>query len=164
MSPKVNRAPASEDNAARRIAQERQLRGWTIPLLAEKVTAAGVPLNQSAVWKIESGNPRRRITLDEAVAFAEVFDMSLEQLLIPPEDVERKKALQWFGEASGQLDMLYRQMRSAGTAFRQFMKLMGALGQEEQDRCRRVIADNAERLALTADEIAKQARAEQGSG
>jgi hypothetical protein len=46
------------------------------------MTHAGCPMNQSAVWKIENGKPRRRITVDEAVAFASVFKIRVEDLIV----------------------------------------------------------------------------------
>ena len=49
------------------------------------MTEAGCPINQSAVWKIENGDPPRRIVYDEALAFARVFEMSLVDLSVPPE-------------------------------------------------------------------------------
>jgi transcriptional regulator with XRE-family HTH domain len=47
------------------------------------MTKAGAPMNQSAIWKIENGKPRRRITVDEAIAFAKVFEVPLDELLTP---------------------------------------------------------------------------------
>lgn len=74
-----------EENVARRIKMEREARGWSTATLAERLTEAGYPLNQSAVWRIESGEPRRRVNLDEAIGFAKVFDISLDNLVGPPE-------------------------------------------------------------------------------
>jgi transcriptional regulator with XRE-family HTH domain len=82
---------SSEDALARRVAHERERRGWSPAQLAKAMTDAGQPMNQSSIWKIENARPRRKITVDEAVTFARVFDMTLEQLLVPPElaaDVE----------------------------------------------------------------------------
>jgi transcriptional regulator with XRE-family HTH domain len=75
----------SEDNLAERVRLEREARGWSTGTLAEKMSAAGFPVNQSAIWRIESAEPRRRINLDEAIGFAEVFDIPLENLLGPPQ-------------------------------------------------------------------------------
>jgi transcriptional regulator with XRE-family HTH domain len=75
----------SEDNLAERVRLEREARGWSTGALAERMTKAGYPMNQSAIWRIESGTPRRRINLDEGIGFAEVFATSLEDLLSPPQ-------------------------------------------------------------------------------
>lgn len=40
-------------------------------------------MSQSAVWRIESGEPRRKISVDELVAFGHVFGMTVEALLQP---------------------------------------------------------------------------------
>ena len=61
---------ASEDELARRISYERDRRSWSPGGLASLMTKAGCPMNQSAIWKIENGEPRRKITVDEALAFA----------------------------------------------------------------------------------------------
>lgn len=50
-------------------------------------------MTQSGIWKIEKGQPRRRIAFDEAVAFAEVFGLSLEDLSTDPRaEMERLAA------------------------------------------------------------------------
>jgi hypothetical protein len=75
----------NEESLARRVTYERERREWSPGELARHMTKAGCPMNQSSVWKIEHGEPRRRITVDEAIAFAKVFETTLEGLLIPPE-------------------------------------------------------------------------------
>jgi len=64
---------------------EREWRGWSTATVAEKMAEAGHPLNQSAVWRIESGDPPRRVNLDEAIGFAKIFDITLDSLIGPPE-------------------------------------------------------------------------------
>ncbi|MEV7776813.1 helix-turn-helix transcriptional regulator [Kitasatospora sp. NPDC088351] len=91
-----------EENVARRIKMEREARGWSTATLAERLTEAGYPLNQSAVWRIESGEPRRRVNLDEAIGFAKVFDISLDNLVGPPEiaaNAHVKRLLAEFAES-----------------------------------------------------------------
>jgi hypothetical protein len=85
VTPKQANPLMNEDSLARRVTYERELRHWSPGGLARKMTAAGCPMNQSAIWKIEHGQPRRKITVDEAMAFARVFDTTLEDLLNPPE-------------------------------------------------------------------------------
>lgn len=98
------RAPLlfSEGNAAARIGLEREVRGWSTTELAARMTRAGVPMNQTAVWRIENGTPRRKITLDEALGFARVFELPLEELMSPPLanlDVEARRLVQEVVEA-----------------------------------------------------------------
>lgn len=83
--PNPHRLLHSEEDLARRIASERESRGWSHAGLAERVSRAGCPIQASAIWKIENGKPRRRITVDELLAFAEVFGTKIEELLRPPE-------------------------------------------------------------------------------
>ncbi|WP_455353800.1 helix-turn-helix domain-containing protein [Streptomyces sp. SYSU K217416] len=71
-----------EDNAARRIKAERENRGWSTTTLSGRLNEAGYEMNPSAVWRIENG--KRRINLDEAIGFAEVFGVSLSNLVGPP--------------------------------------------------------------------------------
>src|SRR5689334_1442480 len=42
----------SEGNVAARVALEREVRGWSTTELAERVTRAGIKMNQTAVWRI----------------------------------------------------------------------------------------------------------------
>ncbi len=64
-------AVASESALAHRITLERERRGWSTTKLARLVSESGCPINQSGIWKIENGTPRRKITVDEAIAFGE---------------------------------------------------------------------------------------------
>ncbi len=83
--PNKARQPLGEENLALRIVAERESRGWSYEGLADRMTKAGCPLNASAIYKIEKGSPRRRIVLDEAVAFSRVFGVPLEELVVAPE-------------------------------------------------------------------------------
>jgi hypothetical protein len=60
--------------------------------LADQLAEVGCALPQSAISKIENPMPgsggRRGISVDEAIAFARVFKLSLGELLLPP-DTER---------------------------------------------------------------------------
>lgn len=83
--PNKRREVLAEDNLARRIAVEREARGWTNDGLAKRMSDAGCAMTGSAIFKIEKGEPPRRIVVDELVAFAKVFGVSVEELLLPPE-------------------------------------------------------------------------------
>ncbi|MFF9512103.1 helix-turn-helix domain-containing protein [Streptomyces sp. NPDC014724] len=76
--------PLAEDHVAERIKLEREARGWSTVTLAERMADAGHPVNQSAIWRIESGKPRRRVNLDEALGFCKVFDLTFDELTSPP--------------------------------------------------------------------------------
>lgn len=83
--PNQPRSIASEDALARRIGFEREARGWSPQGLAARMTKAGCPIQASAIYKIEKGDPPRRITVDELVAFSRVFALPVDHLLLPPE-------------------------------------------------------------------------------
>lgn len=85
--PNRPRSIASEQALARRIAYEREAREWSPQGLASRMTQAGCPIQASAIYKIEKNDPPRRITVDELVAFSEVFGIPVAELLLPPEAV-----------------------------------------------------------------------------
>jgi transcriptional regulator with XRE-family HTH domain len=74
----------AEEHLAHRIKLEREKRGWTYEGLAQRMTDVGCPINQSALYKVEQAQPRRRITVDELVALARVFDIPVQDLLTDP--------------------------------------------------------------------------------
>lgn len=81
--PNRDRTVLAEENLARRIAFEREARGWTYEGTAKRMTNIGCPIQPTAIYKIEKGQPRRRISVDELVAFAKVFDFDVEEMLLP---------------------------------------------------------------------------------
>ncbi len=85
MPRKAPRPPSADDWAADRIRYEREQRGWSTAELARRVTFAGVMMRQQQVWQVESGQPRRRLSVGEASAFATVFGISLAELMTPPD-------------------------------------------------------------------------------
>jgi transcriptional regulator with XRE-family HTH domain len=86
----------AEGFLARRVQYERERRGWTHTGLAKRMSEAGCPMNQSAIWKIENGEPRRRITVDEAVAFATVFEINVSDLLADVDEVITRKVHDYY--------------------------------------------------------------------
>lgn len=79
--PNPNRALVVEEALARRIGEMRVAHGWSYEGLAKRMADAGCPIQPSAIYKIEKADPPRRITVSEVVAFAEVFDEPIEELL-----------------------------------------------------------------------------------
>jgi transcriptional regulator with XRE-family HTH domain len=82
--PNPERELFAEPFVAARVALERETRGWSYEGLAKRMTDVGCPIQASAIYKIEKATPRRRITVDELVAFAKVFDLSVEELMVDP--------------------------------------------------------------------------------
>jgi len=88
------RSIASEDHLARRIAYERERHGWSYAGLAQRLTAVGCAIDGSALYKIEKGSPRRRISVDELVALSDVFGVPVAELLVPPELHAERRVLE----------------------------------------------------------------------
>ncbi|MDP4511175.1 helix-turn-helix domain-containing protein [Nonomuraea turcica] len=81
----------SEENVALRLAWEMRRRGWSQDRMAQELTNAGCPTHQSAISKIVNSKPdgsRRAISVDEAIAMAQVFGIPLEELPLPSEGAE----------------------------------------------------------------------------
>jgi len=81
--PRQNLTVTSSQGLARRIAYERERRGWKQATLARHMTQAGFDMTQSTVSKFERAEDARRITVDELIAFARVFEIRVQDLLVP---------------------------------------------------------------------------------
>lgn len=90
--PNRGRTIREESNLAERVQYEREQRGWTYEAMAKALTDAGCRINASAIFKIEKGDPPRRITVDELVAFSRAFSTSVEDLLTPMEVLRQDHA------------------------------------------------------------------------
>ena len=71
----------AEDRLAERIALERKTRGWSYETLAAAMSEAGCSINGSAIYRIEKGNPRRRVTVNELAALAQLWAIPVERLI-----------------------------------------------------------------------------------
>ncbi|MFG2848523.1 helix-turn-helix domain-containing protein [Kitasatospora sp. NPDC048296] len=142
-------APAlSEEHATERVRLEREYRGWSTGELAKRMTAAGYPMNQSSVWRIENGEPRRRINLDEAIGFAKVFGLPLEEFLGPPESSSNKHIAQLTSEVVARYRFLLDLMMSTSEAFKavdQYCAMFPQHAEELNDRIARAIAEENRR-------------------
>ncbi|EST29627.1 helix-turn-helix domain-containing protein [Streptomyces roseochromogenus] len=87
---------SGEANVAIRIKVEREARGWSTNALSDRLNEAGFEMNPSAVWRIENG--KRRINLDEAIGFAEVFGIDLRNLVGPPQLAAKARAMELIDE------------------------------------------------------------------
>lgn len=122
------RSIRAEDHLAARILYEREKRTWSPSGLAHRMTQAGCPMNQTSVWKIEHGQPRRRITFDEAVAFAKVFELSLADLLQSPAEVVGSEAYGVMGRVN---DLVRESGQMAMEAHDEWQRLDAALESED---------------------------------
>ena len=76
-----------EEFLAQKIESLRTGAGWSYADLSQRMADAGCPIERSSLQKIEKGQPRRKITVNELAAFSTVFNMSVTDLLISPEDM-----------------------------------------------------------------------------
>lgn len=116
--PNLGRSIDQEANLAERIRHERELRAWSYETLAKAMTDEGCRVQGSAIFKIEKVEPRRRITVDELVALSRVFDLDVEELLVPVE-VMRQEAAKDLAE---ELRTLRRDIEQKGTEFYDAMR------------------------------------------
>lgn len=86
------RSIEGETNLAWRISHEREERGWSYDALARRMTDAGCPINASAIYKIEKGDPPRKIGVDELIAFARVFGKHVDDLLTPRDIYQKERS------------------------------------------------------------------------
>lgn len=82
--PMKNRDPFGERNVAARVALERERRGMTYDGLAKRMADAGCEIHSSALYKIEKGDPPRRITVTELLGFSKVLELPLAELVADP--------------------------------------------------------------------------------
>lgn len=74
--------------AATRVRMEREKRGWTLDITAEKLRSASIPrASASMVNKVELGH--RAISLEELAAYADVFQLGIADILTEPSDYLR---------------------------------------------------------------------------
>ncbi|CAM4400190.1 helix-turn-helix domain-containing protein [Nocardiopsis rhodophaea] len=66
---------------AHTVREHRTTQGWTTETLAAEVTHRGVPLQPTAITKIEKA--QRRVTVDELAALAAALDTTPNALLLP---------------------------------------------------------------------------------
>lgn len=98
----------AETDLARRIAWERERRGWTYEGLASRLTAAGCPIQASAIYKIEKSDPPRRITVNELVALSTVFEISISDLLQSPDAMSDP----WIGHLVNRAEAALRELNA----------------------------------------------------
>ncbi|MGH3833186.1 MAG: helix-turn-helix domain-containing protein [Pseudonocardiaceae bacterium] len=145
--PNPPRSLQSEENLARRIAYERDRRGWTYEGIAKRLADAGCPIQGSAIYKIEKGNPRRRISVDELVALTKVFDVDADNLLLPLELIAERDALNLMEE----LEKKYRALSTSLTDYQGVVARLGRLAGSDGPHAQSVVSivwNNVESLSI----------------
>lgn len=65
--------PTWESRFVARLEEELAAQGWSDTRLEGAMARVGYPLAAATLWKIRKGNPRRRITLDDAYGIAKAL-------------------------------------------------------------------------------------------
>jgi transcriptional regulator with XRE-family HTH domain len=118
---------SGEANVAVRIKLEREARGWSTNALSDRLNEAGHEMNPSAVWRIENG--KRRINLDEAIGFAEVFGIDLRNLVGPPQLAAQARAMELIDAVVD----AFRETQRANVAYTQARDALDAYLAEHPD-------------------------------
>lgn len=123
--PHQPRSLGREDNLAARVARERTDRGLSYEGLAKLMTEAGCPMQGSAIYKIEKGSPRRRISVDELVAFTQVFETTVDDLLTPVEVLDEKRVRELLDEMNDADHALFDAIARIVQTYAEFLSLAG---------------------------------------
>lgn len=83
---------SEESTVRRRLEWELRHRNLSYGALAARLTASGHPTHPSAINKLLHGRPRRRITVNELAALADVLEISLTDLLTSQDVVLSEQA------------------------------------------------------------------------
>jgi transcriptional regulator with XRE-family HTH domain len=75
-----HRRETVERNIAARVKAERQAREWSLETMSKKLEAAGFPVAVSSLHRLEREDPPPRISVDQALAFCDVFELAFEDL------------------------------------------------------------------------------------
>ena len=112
---RVENEPLGKDwerRFGRRLKDLRTAKGWTQDDLAKRMTAAGHPMHQTTVAKIESGN--RPTPVGEIAALAAILDFSI-SLMFSPDNEVQQMLLKLMG-AAAEVSMLGHELNEAERA------------------------------------------------
>lgn len=85
--------PEFEKKAVSAIAHQRRARGLSYEQLARMVTAAGTPVNASALHRMEKGTPPRRLTLSDLIGIAQALQINPVAFLVDTDLFQENWAL-----------------------------------------------------------------------
>lgn len=123
---------AEELYAIHRLEWEMKQRSLSYAQVADLLTEAGHPTQPTAIHRLLRGEPRRRLTLNEAAAIADIFDISLSELLLEKDVMLGAKA----NELLRELQLATRQISDALGNYRSALEAISAYierGQEFND-------------------------------
>jgi hypothetical protein len=121
--PNQPRSIASSANVAEWITFKREQGGLSYDALAKAMTDVGCSITGTAIFRIEKGTPRRKIDVDELVAFAEVFDTDVKALLAPVEFARKEWARELVGKVFATYQALPKAVHTLGVLVAEIDKL-----------------------------------------
>lgn len=74
----------SETNVVRHIVIEMSARGWKQSDLCRRMARARRPIHPSELSRLLNGQEHRRLSIDQLIGLAEVFEYPINYLLLPP--------------------------------------------------------------------------------
>lgn len=138
----------TEQFVAKRVEEFRTKEGWSYADLSQRMAAVGCPIERSSLQKIEKGIPRRKITVNELVAFAAVFGMDVTDLLVSPQ--YRSEILFWTDMQEGPGKM--RTLMAAEVAYETLAKRVSDACLDPDEGQARIRGISKRYHALKADE------------
>jgi len=113
---------STEDRFGRRLRMEREQRGWTQADVATRLDRMGMKLHSTAIAKMEQRDVQRprAIRLSEAQAIAELFNMTLDEMLSTPDSQFAQLAKDFTqlaahsDDVTARLDQLFGRLRVFG--------------------------------------------------
>lgn len=144
--PTKNRDPFGERNVAARVALERERRSMTYEGLAKRMSDAGCKIHSSALYKIEKGDPPRRITVTELLAFSKVLELPLAELVADPRTYMPHRVFEL-------VDTAARLEDKAGRMMHEYLKASEAAATAARE-ARGLLQDNPSLSPLVDDLIA----------
>jgi transcriptional regulator with XRE-family HTH domain len=142
-----NRTIGGDSTVAQRVAEERKAREWTFETLSRRMEGVGCPIHVSALHKLEKGHPPRRVTVDELVAFSQVLDVSVEELITPAplrRDRKLRRLVDRWWDAREGLASARRELREAEILLRVYLRKSPDTAAELEKSLERRAADSAE--------------------
>lgn len=94
-----------ESNLARRIARERNARGWSARELTRRVQVAGCKVPANTVTRIEAR--QRGVSVDELIGLSQALGLSVDDLLTPLELVDDQEAQRLLQAIGGSMEAMY---------------------------------------------------------
>lgn len=113
--------------------------------MAKRMSDLGCAIQHTAIYKMVKADPPRRVTVDELVAFARVFDLGVEELLLPVEAVTNRHVKAAFAEwanAVSESDKAHRRVGEARASISELLKNHPETRVSVEDEMGRYVTDN----------------------